>query len=111
MLGILYFIGAISWAAFVTFLLVLGRAGDGAVGVNQSSQMIAYTPSLYLFLLAMAFIPGLVKFVNFLLISSGVLLVFFSALCFRSGEIIAPLLLIVSGVVAYPELRRKVKKK
>ena len=115
MLGISYFLGAILWAALATFVLVFSGSGDGAGGgANRYDQVIAYTPSLYLLLLFAACFRGLpTKLVNSLLVLAGILLVFFSVVFFRLGEmgLIVPLPFIVAGVVGYQQLRGKTVEK
>lgn len=108
-LGTLCLLVALGWAALVTVCLMFAGWGDGAGGgANRYDQVIAYMPSLYLLLLFVACFRGLpAGLVNFLLVLAGVVLVIFSVLFFRLGQmgLIIPLPFIGLGIASYWRLR------
>jgi hypothetical protein len=107
-LGVLCLLGAIGWAALATIALMFAGWGDGATtGANRYDQVVAYMPSLYLLLLFGACFRKIpVLLVNLLLSLAMMVLLIFSILLFRLGQmgLVIPLPFIGMGIVAYRRL-------
>lgn len=108
-LGMLCLFGALGWAALATVGLMFAGLGDGAGGgANRYDQVIAYMPSLYLLLLFAACCHCVsARLMNVLLAFAALVLVIFSVLFFRLGQmgLVIPLPFIGLGIAAYRRLR------